>query len=79
MLCCRVIDNPCMDPTLQKIDDCLTDLNALNAKFMNPPADMPPIRLQMGEVVSTLTTCVGDMAAALHRLDERLTTIEPAR
>jgi hypothetical protein len=67
-----------MDSTLQALDDRLTDLNALNAKWLNPPAESPPIRLQVVEVVGALTACVGDLVAALHQLDERLTAIETA-
>jgi hypothetical protein len=67
-----------MDSTMQKLDDRLTDLNALNAKFINPPAEMPPIRLQVAEVAGALTACVDDLVAALHELDERLTAIETA-
>jgi hypothetical protein len=68
-----------MDSTVQALDDRLTELNALNAKWTNPPAEMPPIRLQVAEVVGALTECIGDLVAALHKLDERLAAIETAR
>ena len=64
---------------MQALDDRLTDLNDLNAKWRNPPTESPPIRLQVAEVVAALAECVGDLVAALHKLDERLAAIETAR
>jgi hypothetical protein len=71
-----MFDNEGMDSIIRRLDDRLTDLDAFYDRLARGPVDVGSLRVEVAQVVSDLSSCVGDLVAALRELDERVTDIE---